>query len=254
MLAVAGGPSVTGRPWMWTLFFARQPEPDLEFTEEELEQTTNVRASAPMKSPKKSGGRPLVWLLVLVLVGAGAYVAMEPEMITDLLGSLLGESPMPPSQPPMAGRPAPAPGVTPGQPAPATPPAPPAPSPHASTTAPATASTPPPPAPPAPPAASPAPPAPLPPIAPPAPASAAAATPLFGEGQRVTAMLTTATPGDMVTLMQDAAGTKPGPAVRPGVTLTILDGELQPSGWIYLVRTDEGAKGWIPEKQLRLKP
>ena len=40
---------------------------------------------------------------------------------------------------------------------------------------------------------------------------------------------------------------------RPGVTLTILDGDLQPGGWVYSVRTDEGMKGWISEKRLRLK-
>jgi hypothetical protein len=51
----------------------------------------------------------------------------------------------------------------------------------------------------------------------------------------------------------DPAGAKPGPVVRPGETLTILDGDLQPHGWVYSVRTDEGTKGWIGEKRLRLK-
>ena len=53
-------------------------------------------------------------ILVLLLVGGGAYVAMEPEIVTDLLGPLGGESPMPPAQPPVAmkpPRPAPAPAV-----------------------------------------------------------------------------------------------------------------------------------------------
>lgn len=241
MFAVAGGPRVAGSPWMWTLLFARQPEPDLEFTEEELEQTTNVRSTSPMKSPKKSGGRPLLWILLLLLVGGGAYVAMEPEMITDLLGPLLGESPMPAPQPPIAGRPAPVPPATGAapQPTPGTPPAPPVPTPQASTPAPAPAPVPAP-TPSAPTAA--------------APAPVVTASPLFGEGQKVTATLNPATPGDTVTLTQDSAGTKPGPAVHPGVTLTILDGELQPGGWVYSVRTDDGAKGWIPEKRLRLKP
>lgn len=79
-------------------------------------------------------------------------------------------------------------------------------------------------------------------------------SPLFGEGQKVTVVLPPATPGDTVTLMQDAAGTRPGPAVRPGTTLTVLDGDLQAGGWVYSVRTDDGAKGWIGERQLRLKP
>jgi len=51
----------------------------------------------------------------------------------------------------------------------------------------------------------------------------------------------------------DPTGAKPGPVVRPGVTLSVLDGDLQPSGWVYSVRTDDGVKGWIPEKRLRLK-
>jgi hypothetical protein len=33
----------------------------------------------------------------------------------------------------------------------------------------------------------------------------------------------------------------------------VLDGDLQPGGWVYSVRTDDGVKGWIPEKRLRLK-
>ena len=105
MFAVAGGPSFAGNP-LSALFFARQPEPDLEFTEEELEQTTNTRSSSPMKSPKKSGGRPVLWILLLALIGGGAYVAMEPEMVMDWVNQLLGETPAP--QPPqMAARPAP---------------------------------------------------------------------------------------------------------------------------------------------------
>src|ERR687889_2683262 len=102
MFAVAGGPSFVGNPLNWSLLFARQPEPDLEFTEEELEQTTSVRSSSPLKPPKKSGGRPLLWMLLLLLAGGGAYVATEPEMITDLVGPLLGESSTPTAQPPVA--------------------------------------------------------------------------------------------------------------------------------------------------------
>ncbi len=82
MFAIAGGPSFVDSPLNWSIFFARQPEPDLEFTEEELEQTTTIRSPSPMKPPKKSSGRPLLWVLVLIVIGAGAYVAMEPEMIT----------------------------------------------------------------------------------------------------------------------------------------------------------------------------
>ena len=35
-------------------------------------------------------------------------------------------------------------------------------------------------------------------------------------------------PGEMIPLTLDPAGTKPGPVIRPGVTLSVLDGDLQP--------------------------
>lgn len=253
MFAVAGGPSLAGSPLTWSLLFARQPEPDLEFTEEELEQTTNVRSSSPMKPPKKSGGRPLLWMLLLLLVGGGAYIAMEPEMITDLLGPILGESPMPAPQPPMAAKPAP---TMPPPSAPAAQPTPDSSAPSVPSVPQASVPTPTSPAPNAPTAALPPMTTPASPTAPPAvaPPVTASPNPLFGEGQKVTVMLSAGTPGDTVTLMQDPAETKPGPAVRPGTTLTILDGDLQAGGWVYQVRSDDGAKGWIAEKRLRLKP
>jgi hypothetical protein len=51
-------------------------------------------------------------------------------------------------------------------------------------------------------------------------------------------------------LSADAEGTRPGPTVRAGSTLTVLDAELQNTGWIYSVRADGGAKGWIAETRL----
>ena len=101
------GPSFVGSPLNWSLFFARQPEPDLEFTEEELEQTTTVRSPSSMKPPKKSSGRPLLWVLLLIVIGGGAYVAMEPDMIMEYVGPLLGESPAPQPPPPVARKSAP---------------------------------------------------------------------------------------------------------------------------------------------------
>lgn len=257
MFAVAGVPSFAGSPLSWSLLFARQPEPDLEFTEEELEQTTNVRSSSPVKPPKKSGGRPFLWMLLLLLVAGGAYVAMEPEIITDLLGPLVGESPVPQTQPPLAMRP-PRPIPAPGEPAGQS-----EPSPSAQVqsptvpqgTAPTAVPTPTPVPTPGMPADS----GPAPGTAPAGPApssmpSMATPSPLYGEGQKVTAMPPSTAAGDTITLMQDAAGTRPGPTVRLGTTLTILDGDLQNSGWVYSVRSDEGAKGWIAENRLRLKP
>ncbi len=250
MFAVAGVPSFAGSPLSWSLLFARQPEPDLEFTEEELEQTTNVRSSSPVKPPKKSGGRPFLWILLLLLVGGGAYVAMEPEIITDLLGPLVGESPEPQTQPPLAMRP-PRPIPAPGAPAGQSEPSSSAPVQSPSVPSPQGA------APTAVPTPTPVPTPGMPADSGPAPSSMpsmATPSPLYGEGQKVTAMLPSTAAGDTITLMQDATGTRPGPTVHPGTTLTILDGDLQNSGWVYSVRSDEGAKGWIAENRLRLKP
>jgi len=256
MFAIAGGPSLAGSPLTWNLLFARQPEPDLEFTEEELEQTTTIRSPSPIKPPKKSSGRPLLWVLLLVLIGGGTYVAMEPEMIMDYVGPLLGESPAPQPQPPVVRRPAP---PKPVPPVPATqpqaavstpPPAAPVEMPQAA--APTTAPVPAPPS--APPTAS----API--EAPPSSTPAllapitASPTPLFSEGQRVSVLGSPTNPGAKVVLAQDAEGTRPGPAIPPGTALTILDGDLQASGWVYSVRSDFGTKGWLAEKQLKLKP
>jgi hypothetical protein len=76
---------------------------------------------------------------------------------------------------------------------------------------------------------------------------------MFGEGQKVTITMDETAPGGTTSLFADSSSSKPGPIVRPGVALTVLDGDLQLGGWMYLVRTDEGAKGWVSEKRLRLK-
>jgi hypothetical protein len=253
MFAIAGGPSLAGSPLTWSLFFARQPEPDLEFTEEELEQTTTIQSPSPSKPPKKSSGRPLLWVLLLIVIGGGAYVAMEQEMIMDYVGPLLGESPAPQPQPPVARRPSPPAQATQPQAAvPIPPPAAPVEVPQAA--APTTTPVPTPPIPQPMPTAS----API--QAPPSPASppvapiTASPTPLFSEGQRVSLLADPTNPGGKVVLAQDAEGTKPGPAIPPGTALTILDGDLQTNGWVYAVRSDFGTKGWLVETQLKLKP
>jgi hypothetical protein len=76
---------------------------------------------------------------------------------------------------------------------------------------------------------------------------------MFSEGQKVTVTADNTAPDGNIPLYADSSGGKPGPIVRPGVSLTVMDGDLQPAGWMYLVRTDEGAKGWVSEKRLRLK-
>ena len=263
MFATAGGPSFAGNPLTWSVFFARQPEPDLEFTEEELEQTTTIRSPSPVKPPKPSNKRPLLLALLVLLLGGGAYLAMEPDLITEYLGPLLGDVPAQQPEPPIARKPAP---PTPVPVPPAAPPKavtpPPAPgvspveTPQTATPAPAPVPTPPT-APPTSMSASPAPAAPTSTSSPaptPAPPVVATPAPLFSEGQRVSVVPNPAAPSQKVQLSQDAEGTKPGPAIPPGTVLTVLDGDLQANGWVYSVRSDFGTKGWLAEKQLKLKP
>ena len=245
MAALVGNLTSVWNPCNLTLLFARQPEPDLEFTEEELDQSIATKARGPLNPRKKSGGgRPILWILLLALVGGIAYVAaMEPEMLTEWLSPYLGES----TPPPMAMRPKPL------APAPVTPPAPapqavPSPSnqasaPLAPATSPATAVAPAAPAVALPPQTAARPAAP---VAPPL-------DPMFSEGQKVTVTVDEMVPGGSIPLFADSSSSKPGPIVRPGVSLTVMDGDLQPGGWMYLVRTDEGVKGWVSEKRLRLK-
>jgi hypothetical protein len=71
--------------------------------------------------------------------------------------------------------------------------------------------------------------------------------PMFRENQMVTLSNVS---GDYM-LMGDAANTKPGPIVKRGETLTILDGRLQPTGWIYQVQTQTGKTGWIEAEKLK---
>jgi hypothetical protein len=249
MAALVGNLTSVWNPFNWTLHFARQPEPDLEFTEEELDQTITTKARGPMNPRKKSGGgRPILWILLLALVGGIAYVAtMEPEMLTEWLSLYLGESTPPPAPPPIAMKPKPS------APAPVAPPAPApqaAPSPSSGASAPLAPATSP--------ATAVAPAAPA--VVPPSQTAARPAAPvvppldpMFSEGQKVTVTVDEMAPGGSIPLFADSSSSKPGPIVRPGVSLTVMDGDLQPGGWMYLVRTDEGAKGWVSEKRLRLK-
>ena len=238
MAALAGDLTSVLNPFDLTLHFARQPEPDLEFTEEELDQTITSKTRSTMPSPKKSGGggRPILWIVLLALVGGLAYVAtMEPEMLEEWLSPYLGES----TPPPVAMTPRP---VAPPTPAPQV-----APNPSNHTSAPE--------------AQAPAPAAPVAPAVTPPPQTAARPVapvvstldPMFGEGQKVTITVDEMAPGGSIPLFADSSSNRPGPIVRAGASLTVMDGDLQPGGWMYLVRTDEGVRGWVSEKRLRLK-
>jgi hypothetical protein len=243
MGALVGNMTSAWSPFNWTRLFARQPEPDLEFTEEELDQTSTMNARSPMKSPQKKsgGGSPILWVFVLALVGGIAYLSMEQDKVAEWLSPYLGES----TPPPVALKPKAV------APAPVAPPTPMVTPPQAAVT-PSTDA----PAAPSPTAVAPVSPAVAPPPQTAAKAVAPVATssdPMFSEGQKVTITGDNTAPDGNVSLFAESSSNKPGPIVRPGVLLTVMDGDLQPGGWVYLVRTDEGAIGWISEKRLRLK-
>ena len=228
---------------------ASQPEPDLEFTEEDLDEA--VPPPAPqMTAPKRSKKSPLLWILLLLLVGGIGYVAMDPDAAMQLIQPYLDggtETRQPVAQRPPA--PAPKPAAPPVQT--------PAPAPTQSVTPPAVVESAPPPPVEAPaPMTAPAPVAAVPAPAPamkPAPAPVRIAGPLYAEGQRVMVIATPSRPKSPVPLFADSVGTKTSTTVPASTTLTILDGEYQNNSWVYAVRTQDGRKGWIPERSLRLK-
>jgi len=74
--------------------------------------------------------------------------------------------------------------------------------------------------------------------------------PSFQEGQLV-AVVPTSTGSLSMQLSGDPQGKQPGPKVKTGELLTILDGTLVNNTWIYLVHTKSGASGWIGEQQLK---
>lgn len=245
--------TVTQHPFgNWSLLFARQPEPDLEFEEDLAEDSgsTDSPEMQPGKPPKKKGTSPIMWVLLLILLGIGGYFVMDPDGAMQTVDSLLGgEQPAPVVTTPPAPRVAKAPAA----PAPATDPN--APVAAAPTQAPSPVSVPP-----STPASTSAVAQPVgKPVAPPMPAPMAAAPvspimpkstdPLYGEGQRVTVSSAAG-----ITLSQDSAGKMPGPTAKPGSPMVIIDGDLQPAGWVYQVRTEAGAKGWVPEKLIKAMP
>jgi hypothetical protein len=230
----------------WHLLFASQPEPDLEFTEEDLDESMPPPAP-PMNSPKRSGKKPLLWILLLLLVGGVGYVAMDPDGAMQLVEPYLGGGAEPAQpviqKPPVkAQAPKQAPTVAPpvvagnSTPAPADVPAPSSAMPAPAIPAPAM------------PALQPAASAPK-----PAAPTVRVAGPLYAEGQRVTVIADPTRPKSPIPLFVDAVGTKTSTTVLAGATLTILDGDYQKRGWVYSVRAQDGRKGWVPERSLRLK-
>ena len=79
-------------------------------------------------------------------------------------------------------------------------------------------------------------------------------TPKFGEGEIVTLSSNISENSSAMTLTSDSAGLKPGPRVKSGEPLTVIDGETIEQEWVYHVRTATGARGWVFEKHLQKKP
>ncbi|MGB4894324.1 MAG: hypothetical protein WBO94_07455 [Nitrospira sp.] len=246
MVSSTGIPAMRSEWTNWHLLFASQPEPDLEFTEEDLDESMPPPAP-PMNSPKRSGKKPLLWILLLLLVGGVGYVAMDPDGAMQLVEPYLGGGAEPAQpviqKPPVkAQAPKQAPTVAPpvvagnSTPAPADVPAP-----SSAMSAPAIPA-------PAMPALQPAASAPK-----PAAPTVRVAGPLYAEGQRVTVIADPTRPKSPIPLFVDAVGTKTSTTVLAGATLTILDGDYQKRGWVYSVRAQDGRKGWVPERSLRLK-
>jgi hypothetical protein len=237
---------------------AREPETD-ELEEPETEhgdETLILGSQDPDDKPRRSR-LPFFILLILLLVGGG-IVIMNPDLLLNMLGGG-NDMPAPPAPEMPVARTAPAPAPTTPPPAPTAPavvpppsvtpaPTPSGPAPSASTPS-------------APPANAPAMPPPAPKTAAPAPLAPAPATtvakgapslvptPAFGEGQRVTVKQDPGSPAG-IGLSLDSAGVRPGPLVRTGAILTVLDAELQNTTWIYSVKAEDGTRGWISEKHL----
>jgi len=238
----------------WTVLFAREPEPDPDLDDIPTDSMDRGRSGlAPAPPPRRSGRGPLILFLLLLIVAGATYLYMEPETLRGVLPEsvmdLLGEGPPSsssqpnpepgqPAPPPLASGPAAKDEKPPAMPAEPLPPAAPG------------ATAPPPPVPPVPPGE------PSRPETVPGPPAVAGSVPepRFGEGQIVTVKRDASTPGQLVSLTGDAAGTKPGPMVRPGTAVRVLDGDFQNNAWVYSVKTPEGAKGWLSEERLQSQP
>lgn len=230
MVASTGIPALSNG---WTdrhLLFARQPEQDLEFSDEVLDEAVPPPAP-PMNAPKRSGKGPVFWILLLILLGGIGYVAVDPDGAMQFLEPYLdgGRENVQPAPQKNTGS-AQAPSIIPpklgdkgsGSVPQPTSSAPVVPEPSAPAVA-------------------------------PAPAFVNVAAPQFSEGQRVTVVPDPAKPQSPVPLFTDAAGTQTSIAVSASATLTVLDGDYQRTGWVYTVRTEDGRKGWIRERNIKLK-
>ena len=202
----------------WSVQFAREPEPDLDLDQSaDMDKTVVLDPSGLQSSyhAKPPNRRPVLVVLLLLILGGGAYLYTNPDLLSSLLGGIPGnEASIPPAPKVMA------------PPTGAATPSPVAPTAPASGTLPAQ-------------------------VTPPAPSTIP--IPAFMEGQRVAIVADPANPTGAVTLTADSSGTQPGPTISLNSTLTVLDADLQSNIWIYSVRTESGATGWIAESRLKAK-
>ncbi|MCH7566575.1 MAG: hypothetical protein IH787_02755 [Nitrospirae bacterium] len=102
MLGLAYFPATVHTLPGWRLLFAREPEPDMDFDDtSEMDKTIVLQPSSkkpsmpPAKPPNR---RPLLLVLLLFVVGSGAYLFSNPDFLIDLLGdSPVNTSPIPPA-------------------------------------------------------------------------------------------------------------------------------------------------------------
>jgi hypothetical protein len=205
----------------WSILLAREPDLDLEF--EEAPHKHPVKQPAPRTPNQPGGKRGLLIVLLVMAIAGGAYFSSDPALLLELIDQVTGNLPVapaipiPPRPPTLPATPA-TPSATPSKPSGTAPPAPPA------MTKPTTT------------------------------AASGLPSPLFVEGQRVMVFADPDLPPGPVPLTIEAGGTRSSFTIRPGATVTVVDGELRNNAWVYAVRTEDGAQGWIQEKRLKAKP
>ncbi len=160
------------RPSRWNMLFAEESDKDLDFDEGFEEDELNES-----KPPSR---RPLLWILLLLLVGTAAYWMLnnQASQLSETTSIDLVEDTNPAS---------------------------------------------------------------------PIDTPVDIASPLFGEDQSVVLAEKT---GE-TRLTEGPSNSQPGPMVKSGEQLIILDGSYQITGWIYQVKTPSGKTGWIPEDKLK---
>ena len=156
----------------WNMLFAEESDKDLDFDEGFEEDELNES-----KPPSR---RPLLWILLLLLVGTAAYWMLNNQASqlseTTSIGLVEDTNPASPMDTPVD-----------------------------------------------------------------------IASPLFGEDQTV---VITQEIGEAM-LRKDPTNFQPGPMVKAGEQLTIVDGSYQITGWVYQVQTPSGTTGWISEDKLK---